>query len=119
MLISDLKRFDTIFQETREVISVPFLSFVSCAGPRGNGGSTASTPGYTAADGSFRLGALPGPGTLFATGPNDDFVLKAIGKPMFHNGRPVGLSTYSHANMAIDLKPGVDRNDVHLTLRRA
>ncbi len=93
------------------------LSFVSCAGPRGNGGSTASTPGYTAADGSFRLGALPGPGTLFATGPNDDFVLKAIGKPMFHNGRPVGLSTYSHANMAIDLKPGVDRNDVHLTLR--
>ena len=74
-------------------------------------------PGYTASDGSFQLGALPGPGTLFATGPSDDFVLQAIGKPLFDNGRPPGLSTYSHANMALDLKPGVDRNDIHLTLR--
>ena len=93
------------------------LSFVSRAGPRGNDGSSASTPGYTAVDGSFQLGALPGPGTLFVMGPSDDFVLQALGKPVFDTGRPAGLSTYSHANMALDLKPGVDRNDIHVTLR--
>ena len=68
-------------------------------------------------DGSFQLGALPGPGTLFVMGPSDDFVLQALRKPMSDNGRPAGVSTYSHANMALDLKPGVDRNDVHVTLR--
>jgi RNA polymerase sigma factor (sigma-70 family) len=93
------------------------LSFVSRAGPRGNDGSSASAPGYTAGDGSFQLGALPGQGTLFVTGPSDDFVLQALGKPVFDTGRSAGLSTYSHANLALDLKTGVDRNDIHVKLR--
>ena len=98
-------------------IAGALLHFVPRAGPRGNDGSSASTPGYTAGDGSFQLGAVPGPGTLFVAGPSDDFVLQALDKPIFDNGRAAGLSTYSHANMALDLKPGVDRNEVHVTLR--
>ena len=98
-------------------IAGALLLFVPRAGPRGNDGSSASSPGYTAGDGSFQLGAVPGPGTLFVAGPSDDFVLQALDKPIFDNGRAAGLSTYSHANMALDLKPGVDRNEVHVTLR--
>jgi hypothetical protein len=73
--------------------------------------------GFSGADGSFQLGALPGPGTLFATGPCDDYVLEAFGKSIVSNARPTVRLTYWHANMAVDFTPGVESIDVPLTLR--
>ncbi len=104
-------------QDSGKPIAGVALSFVSRAGRRSNDGSSASSPGYTVGDGSFLLGALPGPGTLFVMGPSDDFVLQSLGKPVLDTGRQPGLSTYSHASMALDLKPGIDRKDIHVKLR--
>jgi RNA polymerase sigma factor (sigma-70 family) len=100
-----------------EPIAGATLLFMPRAGPLGNGGSSRSSPGSTAADGLFQLGALPGPGTLFVTGPSDDYVLEAFGRLMFNNARPAVPLTYSHANEAIDFTPGLEIIDVPLTLR--
>jgi hypothetical protein len=72
----------------------------------------------TAADGSFQFGALPDSGTLFVMGPSDDYVLQAFDQRTRPDGRPVGTLSYSHANMLLDLKSGVDK-EVHVTLRRS
>ena len=69
-------------------------------------------------DGSFQLGAEPSPGYLFITGPSDDYVLQAIGSRMVEEGQPGGRRIYSHAYAALDLKPGIDSQEVNLVLRR-
>ena len=48
-----------------------------------------SCPSIPHSDGSFRLGAEPAPGYLFVWGPDDDYVLQAIGSRMVRR-RPAG-----------------------------
>ncbi len=91
------------------------VEFVSHSEPH-NGGRTIVN--VTASDGSFRLGAMPGTGHLFIRGPSDDYVLQAIGARMYEEGQPGGLPIYSHAIRFLDLKPGLDSQEVNLVLRR-
>jgi len=46
--------------------------------------------GHSAADGSFQIGATPGPGNLFISGPSDDYVLREIDNRMVDQGEPGG-----------------------------
>jgi hypothetical protein len=99
-----------------EPIAGAKLLFVPRAGPLAN--PSRWSHGFTTADGSFQLGALPGAGTLFVTGPSDDYVLEAFGKSVLNNARaPTFRLTYWHANKAVDFTPGVESIDVPLTLR--
>ncbi len=72
----------------------------------------------TAPDGSFRFGAEPGPGILFARGPSDDYALQVIASRMLGQARLGGLRTYTHAHAPLDLKPDSGPQEVHLVLRR-
>lgn len=72
----------------------------------------------TAPDGSFALGADPSPGVLFVKGPSDDYVLEEIGHDQVGGGR-AGMRVLAHAHAALDLKPGTEPKEIHLTLRRA
>ena len=45
------------------------VRFLPRAGLRGDDGIEREHPWYTAVDGSFQLGALPGPGYAFRHGP--------------------------------------------------
>ncbi|MGP0066350.1 MAG: hypothetical protein ACLQGP_22525 [Isosphaeraceae bacterium] len=72
----------------------------------------------TAPDGSFQLGAKPGPGYLFVKGPSDDYVLEEIGFGMIQQGQPGGARIYAHGHIGLDLKPGVDTEEIRLALRR-
>jgi protocatechuate 3,4-dioxygenase beta subunit len=80
--------------------------------------SSGSTVLDTAADGSFRFGALPSPGFLAVMGPSDDYVYQETGGQMVRNGQPGGRRSYSHAIIRLDLKPGIRDREVHLSLRR-
>jgi protocatechuate 3,4-dioxygenase beta subunit len=71
----------------------------------------------TASDGSFQLAARPGPGNLFINGPNADYVFKEIGNQMT-SADPRPHRMYAHAHAVLDLKPGVDANEIHVALRR-
>jgi hypothetical protein len=77
-----------------------------------------AVPVNTASDGSFQLGAEPGPGYLFIKGPSDDFVLEEIGNRMLDQGQQGGWRIYAHAHMGLDLKPGIDTKEIHVALRR-
>jgi hypothetical protein len=99
-----------------EPIEGATLSFVARAPQQDRSVSIAHAS--TAADGSFQFGALPDSGTLFVMGPSDDYVLQAFDQRTRPDGRPVGTLSYSHANMLLDLKSGVDK-EVHVTLRRS
>ncbi len=71
----------------------------------------------TATDGSFQLGVKPSPGYLLIDGPSDDYVLQAIGWRMLQEGQPGGYRLYMHAHQQLDLKPGMDSQEVHVVLR--
>ncbi len=71
----------------------------------------------TATDGSFRLGAMAGPGHLFVKGPSDDYVLREISGRMMERGQPGESRIYSHAFPFLDLKPDTDSQQVHVVLR--
>jgi protocatechuate 3,4-dioxygenase beta subunit len=73
---------------------------------------------HTDSDGSFRLGAQPAPGHLFVRGPDDTYVFQAIGSRVVREGQPGGGRLYSHADAALDLKPGMGSQEVNLVLRR-
>ena len=73
----------------------------------------------TAADGTFQIGATPSPGSLFIMGPSDDYVFQTIGSRMLQQGQPGGWRMYAHAYRLLDLKPGIDSQEVHIALRRA
>jgi RNA polymerase sigma factor (sigma-70 family) len=72
----------------------------------------------TMADGSFQFGATPGTGYLFIRGPSDDYLLQAIGSRMVQEGEPGGRLFYSHGHRVLDLKPGTDRQQIDIVLRR-
>jgi hypothetical protein len=74
-------------------------------------------PVMTASDGSFQLAARPGPGNLFINGPSADYVFKEIGNQMT-SADPSAHRIYAHAHAVLDLKPGVDANEIHVALRR-
>ncbi len=71
----------------------------------------------SAADGSFRLAAVPTPGYVSVVGPTDDYVFQAVDGGMVDAGRPGGRRFYSHANIFLDLKPGSDSATVNVVLR--
>jgi protocatechuate 3,4-dioxygenase beta subunit len=73
---------------------------------------------FTAADGSFEIGAIPSPGHLFIRGPSDDYVPQEIGDRMVDDGEPGGFRLYSHAYRMLDLKPGAGSQEVDIVLRR-
>jgi predicted DNA-binding protein (UPF0251 family) len=72
----------------------------------------------TSTDGSFEIGAAPSPGYLAIAAPSDDYVLQEIGSRMAVEGRPGGQRFYSHANIPLELRPGIDREGVNVVLRR-
>jgi RNA polymerase sigma factor (sigma-70 family) len=80
--------------------------------------SSGSTVLDTASDGSFQLGAVPGPGYLFIMGPGDEYVLQEIGENTVRAGQPGGRRYDSHANIGLDLKPGIVAKEVDVVLRR-
>jgi hypothetical protein len=73
---------------------------------------------HTDSDGSFRLGAQPAPGHLFVRGPEDTYLLQAIGSRLVLEGQPGGARLYAHAYAPLDLKPGMGSQEVNLVLRR-
>ncbi len=72
----------------------------------------------TASDGSFRLGAKPGPGHLVIRVPGDDYVLEEIGSQVLNKGQPGGGRIHAHAHIGLELKPGHDLEAVRLAVRR-
>ena len=77
-----------------------------------------STPAETAADGSYQLTALPGPGYLEIVGPGNDYVLQAIGDRLLFEGQPGGQRIYSNAFVFCDPKSGSTSLEVNVELRR-
>jgi hypothetical protein len=93
------------------------LSFVSHLERQGK--TTSGSPVLDSTlDGSFQLAALPSPGYLSVMGPTDDYVFQAVDSGMVDAGRPGGSRYYSHANILLDLKPGVESTTVNVVLRR-
>ncbi len=76
-----------------------------------------NTRAATAADGSFQLGVMPGPGYLTVLGPGEDYVLREIGQRMALAGQPGGRRIYAHAFHPLTLKPGDANQDVAIALR--
>ncbi len=72
----------------------------------------------TAADGTFQLAAQRRPGCLFVMGPSDHYAFQAVGSRTLENRQPRVGRLYAHANHWLDLKPGIESQEVHVVLRR-
>ncbi len=72
----------------------------------------------TTSDGSFQLGAEPGPGDLVVRVPGDDYVLRPFGFRPAGSVQPGGSREYAHAHTLLDLKPADESRDVALVVRR-
>ncbi len=92
---------------------------VEFATRRGPGDAGSSMSAHTNSDGSFRLGAEPEPGYIFARGTDDDYVFQSISSQVVWPGRPGGGRLCSHAYSAVDLKPETGSQEVNLAVRRA
>ena len=92
------------------------VTFVPRGRPQNTLGGTIEAT--SAADGSFRSGGQPGPGILFVKGPGDDYVLEEVGSRMIQEGQPGGSRVYTNAHVPLELKPGVDTEEIRITLRR-
>ena len=90
---------------------VDFVAYADRHNGKPEGGRT-----ETAADGSFRLGAMASPGHLFVKGPSDDYVLRETSSRMMERGQPGEGRIYSHAFRFLDLKPDIDSQEVHVVL---
>jgi hypothetical protein len=84
---------------------------------RPNGANTPLLIG-TDADGSFRLGVDPRPGDLCIKGLGDDHVLQSIGSRITQSDPTGGRRLYAHAHAFLDLKQGVESQEVNLVVRR-
>ncbi len=73
----------------------------------------------TAADGSFLLGVMPGPGYLTVLGPGEDYVYRELGQRMARAGAPGGRRMYAHAFHPLDPKPGGEIAEVVIPIRPA
>jgi RNA polymerase sigma factor (sigma-70 family) len=96
-------------------VSGALVEFTTRRGPMGQ---DLSMLVHTDSDGSFRIGAEPKPGHVFIRAPDDDYVFRAIGSRLVMDGQPGGGRLYSHAFAALDLKPGMNSQEVNLILRR-
>jgi RNA polymerase sigma factor (sigma-70 family) len=95
------------------------VRFITHAERQGNGSlNSGSTVLDTAADGSFQFGALPKPGYLSVMGPSDDYTFQSISDRMANEGKPGGRRLHSHANVLLDLTPGIAGKEVDVSLRR-
>jgi RNA polymerase sigma factor (sigma-70 family) len=95
------------------------VRFITHAERQGNASlNSGSTVLDTAADGSFQFGALPKPGYLSVMGPSDDYTFQSISERMANEGKPGGRRLYSHANLLLNLKPGVPSKEVDVRMRR-
>jgi protocatechuate 3,4-dioxygenase beta subunit len=72
----------------------------------------------TAADGSFQLAAVHAPGLLFVMAASDEYVLQPISNRLLGGGGPDGRRLYSHAHVALDLKPSDTDKEVNVTVRQ-
>jgi RNA polymerase sigma factor (sigma-70 family) len=79
--------------------------------------NTSWTP-QTAADGSYELVAVPGPGHLAIKAPGDDYVLVDIRERQFFYGQTGGRRFYSNAFIACEPKQGGPDLEVNVELRR-
>jgi RNA polymerase sigma factor (sigma-70 family) len=72
----------------------------------------------SAADGTFAICVLPGPGHLVVHGPTPDYVLAAMGYRKLVDDLPGGRRQYAHAFVPLDLQPGAAPHEAAVTLRR-
>lgn len=70
-----------------------------------------------AADGSFRIGVLPGPGHILVKGPEPQYIAAEASEGLIDNFRPGGLPLYPHGLLAVDALAGAEV-DATITLRR-
>jgi RNA polymerase sigma factor (sigma-70 family) len=71
-----------------------------------------------AADGSFRIAVLPGPGHLLVKAPTADFLHVETSYHALESGKPGGQRCYPDALLPLDLKPGAAPTVVAVRLRR-
>ncbi len=72
----------------------------------------------TGPDGSYRIAALPRPGTLAVVGPSEDYVSQVIGQRTIMGAGEGGNRWYAHAFIPCDIKPGTEAREVNVVLRR-
>jgi hypothetical protein len=73
----------------------------------------------SAADGTFRIACLPGPGYLTIEGPDADYVLHENGGyNRLYSGKHGGQPWWSHGFVALNAKPRPEPVDVTITLRK-
>jgi RNA polymerase sigma factor (sigma-70 family) len=73
----------------------------------------------TAADGTFQIACLPGPGYLLVEGPDADYVLRENGgQERLFRGRRGGQPWWSHGFEALDLQRGGEPQQAAITLRK-
>jgi hypothetical protein len=87
--------------------------------PPGRNAEGLAVPGMTGPDGTYRVAAQPGPGTLVVQGPDDDFVPRVFGgEGVLLWAAPGRERLYAHAYRAVELKPGASDQEIDLSLRR-
>jgi RNA polymerase sigma factor (sigma-70 family) len=69
-------------------------------------------------DGKFRLAVPPGAGHLFVHGPNNDYVSRGVDLIQEIPGGTQRRLLHGDAVVPLDLKPGLDRHRVKVSLRR-
>ena len=83
----------------------------------GAGSTNLSTQAESAADGSYELVVVPGPGYLAVRGPGDDYVFETIGHLLLFEGIPGGRRFYSNAFVRCEPKLNRPDLDVQVELR--
>src|SRR5262249_35217324 len=72
----------------------------------------------TAADGSFRLAVLPGPGHLLVKGPTSDYLHVETSYRAMELGKPGGQRFYPDAVVALEPRVGSEPGELAIELRR-
>jgi RNA polymerase sigma factor (sigma-70 family) len=76
------------------------------------------TTEVSAADGTFRIAVLPGPGHLLVMGQDGHYVHEEIGDRILDSGRPGGTRYYPDAVVKLDLPKETRVKEVAVTLKR-
>jgi hypothetical protein len=72
----------------------------------------------TAADGTFQMPVLPGPGHLMVISPTGEHIHQEVGSSQFYNGKPGGMRYYPDGLVKLDLAEKEKVKGVAVTLRR-
>jgi hypothetical protein len=73
---------------------------------------------FSAADGTFELPVLPGPGQLLVNGPTPDYLRAETTARKLSDSKDGGRRYYPNALVALDLKPETATHEVKVALRR-